>query len=62
MLTSSRKITARKRWEEREEFFRFAYKARRHSHVYADAPVYSHQSYDIVPGGPKAPEISATAD
>lgn len=33
---------ARKQWEGREEFFRFAYKARRHSHVYADAPVYSH--------------------
>ncbi|MBC8073517.1 MAG: hypothetical protein IAG13_34670 [Deltaproteobacteria bacterium] len=33
---------ASKQWEQREEFFRFAYKARRHSHVYADAPVWSH--------------------
>ncbi|MBK8237636.1 MAG: hypothetical protein IPK74_19025 [Deltaproteobacteria bacterium] len=33
---------ARKKWEGREEYFRFAYKARRHSHVYADAPAYNH--------------------
>ncbi|MBX7083089.1 MAG: hypothetical protein K1X88_28035 [Nannocystaceae bacterium] len=33
---------ARNKWDKRDEYFRFAYKAKRHSHVYADAPVYNH--------------------
>lgn len=33
---------ARKKWESSDEYFRFAYKARRHSHVYADAPAFNH--------------------
>jgi hypothetical protein len=31
----------KEKWENREEFWRIAYKARRHSHVYADAPVFT---------------------
>jgi hypothetical protein len=33
---------ARAKWEKSGEYFRFAYKARRHSHVYADAPAFNH--------------------
>ena len=34
---------AKKRWAQRGEgeYFRFAYKAKRHSHIYADAPVFN---------------------
>ncbi len=39
---------ARARWEQRDEFFRFAFKASRHSHVFADSPVFSHApSYKV---------------
>ncbi len=39
---------ARARWEERDEFFRFAFKADRHSHVFVDSPVFSHApSYKV---------------
>jgi len=30
------------KWDARDGFWRVAYKARRHSHVYADAPVFTH--------------------
>ena len=31
----------KEKWDGRDEFWRVAYKARRHSHVYADAPVFT---------------------
>ncbi len=33
---------AKTKWDERESFYRFAYKSKRHSHALADAPLYTH--------------------